>query len=90
MDNRRNGKFFVLIQPGSSRVNISIWLRQLDSYKTLGEAKWKLAKDAVCCFKTNTASRTLQNNGRTATYLPSHKLSKYIKQDLLGTARNRD
>ena len=43
------------------------------------KARCELHKNAACCFE--------QNSGCMSTYFPSCKLSKWDKQDILGTAK---
>ena len=56
-----------------------------------GWTTWTITKrlveklDGVCFDQVQEIVRILQNSSCTATYLPSHKPSKYDKQDTLGT-----
>ena len=58
----------------------------MDANKTQEEnSRWELNKNAACFFKINLRSNTPQKGSCTATYLPSHKPSKYNEQDMRST-----
>ena len=74
------------ILPSSSRVSTTVWSHHLKYNEALREkARWELHTDAACYFEQNPGSSSQQSRNCTATYLPSHKPSKYDKQDILDT-----